>query len=95
MPFAGFVYKNVPAFQLKPNDSIGFDLSAQNTPTISCRSPWRRPRPTVATFPPRAFTTIVNNSNLPENPRGDTVNGDYELRFVAQTSFQLRREEAS
>ena len=76
VPFAGFVYKNVPAFDLKTGDKLGFDLIAQNTTNIQLQVDLAATTTNGGDVPAGPFTTIVNNSNLPENPKGDTTPGN-------------------
>jgi hypothetical protein len=36
-----------------------------------------------------SFQTVVRNTQTPENPRGDTIVGNFELRFDAQDTFDF------
>jgi hypothetical protein len=85
-PQLGFVYQNIPAFNLKAGDTIAFDLGAQNNLDIQLQISMA---PTTANGGdiPGAYTTVVNNTQVPVNPRGNTVMGDYELQFTAQAPF--------
>jgi hypothetical protein len=83
-----FVYKNLPAFSLKPGDTIAFDLSSQNDVDIQLQINMAPTTNTtdVTTAPP---TQIVSNTQVPANPRGNTVPGDYELTFTSQAAFNF------
>ena len=41
------------------------------------------------TTPNGAYTTVVSNTSTPENPRGDTIVGNFELRFTAEQAFDF------
>jgi hypothetical protein len=87
-PQMGFIYKNIPAFDLKTGDTVAFDLSAQNNVDIQLQISMA---PTTINGGDigGAFTTVVNNTQVPTNPRGDSVTGDYELQFTAQAPFHF------
>lgn len=87
-PQAGFVYKNVPAFDLKVGDTIAFDLGAQNDVNIQLQISMAATT-TNGGDVPGAYTTVVPNTQLPANPKGDSVNGDYELTFTAIAPFHF------
>ncbi len=89
-PFSGFVYKNIPAFQLKTGDVLAFDLSAMN-PQADIQLEIAM-APTAANggdVPAKAFTTIATNNQTPANPRGDASFGNFELQFKAQAPFSF------
>jgi hypothetical protein len=89
IPFMGFVYKDVPAFQLKPNDVLAFDLSLVNEADDQLDIALAPTLTNGGDIPAAAFTEIVPNTQLPANPRGDTVDGNYELQYKAQTAFNF------
>lgn len=84
----GFVYKNIPAFDLKTGDTIAFDLSVQNDVDIQLQISMA-PTTVNGGDVADAYTTVVNNTQVPVNPRGNTVTGDYELQFTAQAPFHF------
>jgi hypothetical protein len=88
-PFAGFVYKNIPAFQLKVGDTIGFDLGGMNDADIQLDIALAAATSNGSDVPSGAFAAVVTNTQTPANPRGDTIAGDYELRFTAQAPFSF------
>jgi hypothetical protein len=87
-PQMGFVYKNVPAFNLKTGDTIAFDLGAQNNVDIQLQIEMTATTVNGGDVP-STYTTVVNNTQVPLNPRGNTVTGDYELQFTAQAPFSF------
>jgi hypothetical protein len=89
IPYMGFVYKDVPAFQLKPNDVLAFDLSRVNEADDQLDIALAPTLTNGDDIPAAAFTEIVPNTQLPANPRGDTVDGNYELQYRAQTAFNF------
>ena len=36
-----------------------------------------------------SFTTVVTNTQVPTNPRGDTTQGNYELQFLFESDFSF------
>jgi hypothetical protein len=88
-PFAGFIYKNVPAFQLKTGDSIGFDLGAMNDADVQLQIDLAATTVNGGDAPSQPFTTVVANTQTPANPRGDTTVGNFELRFNAIGPFSF------
>ena len=89
VPNMGFIYKNVPAFQLRPNDSIAFDLSAMNDADDQLDIAMTPTTTNGGNAPAASYTTIVTNSQAPTNPRGNTVNGDFELQYKVQLPFNF------
>jgi hypothetical protein len=89
-PYAGFVYKNVPAFSLKPGDKAAFDLGVQNDVNIQLQIDMAATTTNGGDVQsPAGFTTVATNTELPDNPKGDTTNGDYELAFPVQLPFNF------
>lgn len=87
VPNMAFVYKNIPAFQLKPGDQLAFDTNGVNDFDVQLDVALA---PTTANgndVNAKPFTTIVTNSQTPANPRGDTTVGNYDLQFTAQAPF--------
>jgi hypothetical protein len=87
-PQLGFVYKDIPAFNLKTGDTIAFDLGAQNNVDIQLQISMAATTVNGGDIP-GAYSTVVNNTQVPVNPRGNTVMGDYELQFTAQAPFSF------
>jgi hypothetical protein len=88
-PYLGFVYKNVPAFQVRPNDVLAFDLSTTNNADDQLDIALASTTTNGGDVPAAPFTQIVSNTQLPAAPRGNDVNGDYELAYTAQAPFNF------
>ena len=93
--FTGFIYRNVPAFQLRIGSQFSFDLGAPNDVDIR-----RNIYFAVASANPVAggapqniralsWTKVVSDSQIPLNPRGNTIIGDYELTYTSEGSFNF------
>jgi hypothetical protein len=84
----GFIYKNIPPFSLKANDTIAFDLEAAND------VPQQMDISLVATtvsggdLPAGPFTKIVPNTVSPTGT-GNTVKGDFDLAYKVVTPFNF------
>jgi hypothetical protein len=87
--YAGFIYKNVPGFQLKSGDTVAFDTAGENEVDIGLEVGMAATTVNGGDVPAQAFTTVVQNSQLAASPRGDTTVGNYELRWTAQAPFSF------
>jgi uncharacterized repeat protein (TIGR01451 family) len=85
LPFMGLMYRNLPAFNLAPGDTLAFDLSAMNDADVEIDIEIAEFDP--PSLEPGPFTKIVSNSQTPMNPRGDDIFGNYELQFLIEDSF--------
>jgi hypothetical protein len=88
-PYMDFVYKDVPAFSLKPGDTLSFDLSHTNDADIQLQIGMAPTTTNGGDVQAAPLTQIVSNAQVPANPRGNTVTGDYELTFTAQSAFDF------
>lgn len=88
-PYMGFIYKNVPAFNLQPGDTLAFDLGAQNDTNIQLDIAMAGTTVNGGTVQAGSFTTVVTNTQTPQNPRGDTIIGNFELRFTVEQPFSF------
>ena len=86
-PNAAFVYKNIPAFQLKPNDILAFDTNAVNNASVQLDIALARTTTNGGDSAAEPFKTVVTNTQTPANPAGDTTVGNFDLRFTAQAPF--------
>ncbi len=84
-----WVYKNVPAFALKPGDTVAFDLSAQNDVDIQLEIAMAPTTTNGGNQNSTSFTQVVPNTQTPTNPRGNATFGDYELTFTATAPFNF------
>jgi hypothetical protein len=85
-PYAAFFYRNLPAFELKPNEIVAFDTNAVNNVDIQLEIAMA-PAPNGTTTENGPFTRVVSNTQTPLNPRGDTTVGNFELQFHAEQTF--------
>jgi hypothetical protein len=88
-PYMGFVYKDVPAFQLKTGDKLAFDLVAMNDVDVQLKIELAPTTGNGGDTPSLPFTTVVTNTQTPTNPRGDTTLENYELGFTAEAPFNF------
>jgi len=92
--FAGFIYANVPAFDMGVGDRIAFDLGAMNDVDIEAdiffATANKNPSPVGTSQDVRATAwTQVASGKADANPRGNTVVGDHELRWNAEAPFSF------
>ncbi len=88
-PYMGFIYKNLPAFELKPGDTLAFDLGAENDFDIALDIAMAATTVNGGTDQAGDFVRVVSNTTSPANPRGDTVIGNFELQFDVDNSFSF------
>ncbi len=94
--FTGFVYRNIPAFELRPGDRISFDLGSLNDVDIRRNIYFAQANTNPVTYAggsqgvrALSWIKVVNESQVPLNPRGNTVMGDYELTYTAEFPFSF------
>ncbi len=98
--FTGFIYRNVPAFTLFPGDQFAFDLGNRNNVdtrrNIYFAVANKNPAPggcasNVVSQGIRAleWIQVVSDTQVPLNPRGNTVKDDYELVYTAEATFHF------
>lgn len=88
-PYMGFVYKNVPAFQLKTGDGLAFDVGIMNAVDVQLEIALAATTVNGGSIPAAPFTTVVPNTQTPANPKGDSTVGNYELKFTLQAPFSF------
>ena len=80
----GYVYKNIPAFVAPAGSKLSFDLKAlagadiHRTLSLTAVN---------ANGTAAGWQQVVPSSQTPQNPRGNTVAGDYELTFTTTAPF--------
>jgi hypothetical protein len=91
--FTGFIYRDVPAFAVFPGDKVRFDLGRTNDVEVR-RNIYIAPASVnpVAGGDPQdvqalGWTKIVSDLQVPANPRGNLVAGDYELAYTLENPF--------
>ena len=88
-PYAGWVYRDIPPFQLKVGDTLAFDTGVTNDHDTQVDIALARTTTNGSDQNAQPFTTVVNNTQTPHNPRGDDAEGDYEMTFTAQAAFDF------
>lgn len=88
-PYAAFFYRDVPAFELKQGDTLAFDLAGLNDTDIQLEIALAPTTANGGVEQAQPFETVVTNTQTPLNPRGDTVIGNFELRFSAEAPFSF------
>jgi MYXO-CTERM domain-containing protein len=87
--YSGFVYQNIPAFELGVGDTIAFDLGAQNDVNIQVDVSFATAESNGSWEPNAAgFTDIVTYAT-PADPNGNGTLLDYELQFTATSAFSF------
>jgi len=89
VPFMGFIYQNVPPFQLQSGDTLAFDLGAVNSADVMIQIEMASTTVNGGTIPELPFTTLVTNDQTPLNPNGDTVIGNFEMMFTVGAPFSF------
>ena len=91
--FSGFIYRDVPSFRLEPGTRFAFDLGGVNDRdvrrNISFAVGSRNPSPGNGGVRALGWTQVVSDAQLPLNPRGNTIVGDYELEYTSEASFDF------
>ncbi|MFV8819472.1 hypothetical protein [Haliea sp. E17] len=88
-PFYGFVYQNLPAFDIATGDTIAFDTGLANDVEIALQVDMVPTTVNGGNIAAGAYTTVVSNTQAPANPFGDAVVGNYELQFTAESDFSF------
>jgi hypothetical protein len=87
--YLGFIYKDVPPFQLKKNDKLAFDLSEANNVPIQLVIELAPTAVNGGDTAAGAFTPVVPNTQQAADPDGNTLNDDFELEYTAQAPFNF------
>src|SRR3954464_4002828 len=77
-PYFGFVYKNLPSFQLKAGDVLAFDTGAPNSDADADVQIELAATANGDDAPVQPYTAVVLNTETPANPRGDSTAGNFE-----------------
>ncbi len=88
-PYAGFIYQNVPPFNLKAGDTLAFDLGAVASQDVQLDIELAATTSNGGIDPVLPFTKVVSNTQTPLNPRGDDIIGDFEMQFTAERDFNF------
>ncbi len=85
----GFVYKDLPGFQLKANDKLAFDLTEANNVPIQVKIEMAPTTVNGGDTPAVPYTQLVSDSQLAADPDGDAVFGNYEFEHAATAPFSF------
>jgi hypothetical protein len=94
-PHMAFIYRSIPAFELKPGDRIAFDTHGVNTAggvnPVSIQLEIALARTTVngGTQNAQTFETVVTNGQTAAAPSGDTIAGNFDLAYSAEIPFSF------
>ena len=88
-PFAAFVYRNIPAFELKAGDTIAFDMQSTNGSNIELDFDFARTTFNGSDISSGPFTRVILNTQTPANPKGDAIEGNFELQYKATAPFSF------
>ncbi len=89
LPFMGFIYQNVPPFQLQPGDTLACDLGEVNSAAVMLQIEMAATTANGGIDPVLPYTTLVTNDQTPLNPNGDTIIGNYEMMFTVGAPFSF------
>lgn len=88
-PDRGFVYKNLPAFELVPGSTLAFDLGHANDNPIEFDIGMTATTDNGGGTPAAALTKVVSNTQHATDPDGDDIVGNYELVFTVEQAFSF------
>jgi hypothetical protein len=88
-PHLAFIYRNIPAFELKAGDRVAFDTHAPNDTDIGLHIAMARTTVNGGTQEAQPFETVVTNGQTPAAPRGDSTMGNFDLAFTAEAPFSF------
>jgi hypothetical protein len=85
----GFIYKDIPAFNLAPGDTLAFDLGQLNTSAVELDIELAATTLNGGDVPALPFVKVVSNTHTPLNPNGDTIVGDYRAALGLSEFHEL------
>lgn len=88
-PFYGWIYKDIPPFSLPVGSVIAFDTGAENDFDIELEIALAPTTVNGGEMEAAPFVTIVSNAMAPANPRGDSIIGNFDLRYTLETPFDF------
>ena len=88
-PYAIYVYRNIPAFDAKINDTIGFDLGAMNdfSPRVEIALANGPDNPANGIYEENLEPFVPIASNLVAGLAGNNVIGDYDAVYAFNQAF--------
>jgi hypothetical protein len=90
-PYAAFIYKNIPPFAVVPGDQIRFDSDSGNVSGQTAQEQIDLAPTTTngGDVPAAPFVPVVTNSTPAIGGPGDSIVGNYDLRFNIVTPFSF------
>jgi len=88
-PYMGFIYQNIPPFDLEIGDILSFDLGKENDFDVEMNIALAATTVNGGVDEAGLFTTVVTSLQTPTNPRGDTIIGNFEMQFVIGFPFSF------
>jgi uncharacterized repeat protein (TIGR01451 family) len=88
-PYMGFIYQNIPPFDLEIGDILSFDLGKENDFDVEMNIALAATTVNGGVDEAGPFTTVVTSLQTPTNPRGDTIIGNFEMQFVIGFPFSF------
>ena len=90
-PYVGFIYQNIPAFDLGIGDTLAFDLAgdAPNDHPIEYDIELAPTAVNGGSEASGVFTKIISNTQQAAVPYGDGIQGNYELEFAVEAPFNF------
>lgn len=88
-PDRGFIYKNLPAFELVAGSTLAFDLGHANDNPIEFDIGMTTTTVNGGGTPAAALTKVVSNTQHAADPDGDDIVGNYELVFTVEQAFSF------
>jgi len=88
-PYMGFIYANIPAFSLKPDDLIAFDTGAENDSTLQFNIALAATTTNGSVIQDQNGYTQIVNAGIPTDPNGDSIVGNYELTYSVDSAFNF------
>ena len=88
-PYMGFIYRDIPAFELSPGDVLAFDLGAVNDFDVAVDIEMVATTENGGTIEAAPFTKVVSNTYDPLKARGDTTIDNFDLRFIVDSAYSF------
>jgi len=88
-PYMGFIYQNIPPFEIQPGAILAFDMADLNDYDVEMEIAMAATTVNGGTDQAEPFVTVVNNTQRPTNPRGDTDIGTFEMQFSVENTFSF------
>jgi len=88
-PNMGFIYQDIPAFELSPGDILAFDLGDVNDFDVELDIDMATTTANGETDDEPPFVKVVSNTYTPLKARGDTIIDNFDLRFLVDNAYSF------